>query len=192
MCEKAVQKQELELETIKEARHTYTTAILTLYVFVNMWNGKVVLPLIFIATGLIVAFSGMRSRGDQFVSHYNPARVGARCCFIPEAVRVSIVRLCWLQQTFFVNVSSCRFAQKTDKTVPQPKIGVMTQEGPWPECIGKTGAECMRLIETAAPALRGNIFIVPKDSFVTMDFNTDRVRIFVNENGIVEKAPGRG
>ena len=68
----------------------------------------------------------------------------------------------------------------------------MKREGPWPECLGLGGTDCQRLIETYAEDVRGNVFIVPMDSFVTMDFRTDRVRIFVDESAIVTKIPKRG
>jgi hypothetical protein len=67
------------------------------------------------------------------------------------------------------------------------------REGPWPECVGKTGAECKTLIEaTGSSDLKGNVQIIPEDFMVSMDFRTDRVRIFVDGDGIVDKIPHRG
>jgi hypothetical protein len=67
------------------------------------------------------------------------------------------------------------------------------REGPWPECVGQTGAECKTLIEaTGSSDLKGNVQIIPEDYMVTMDFRTDRVRIFVDGDGLVVKIPHRG
>lgn len=69
----------------------------------------------------------------------------------------------------------------------------MNKEGPWPECIGQTGEACKALIEAmAGDDVRGNVFVLAENSLMTMDFRTDRVRIFVDSNGLVQKAPGRG
>lgn len=65
-------------------------------------------------------------------------------------------------------------------------------QGPWPECLGLAGDDCVQLIESAAEDVRGRVYIVPPDSMVTMDFREDRVRVYVNDKNIVEKAPQRG
>jgi hypothetical protein len=76
----------------------------------------------------------------------------------------------------------------------QPMIGGTgnKRQGPWPECIGKSGSDCVSLIESFAPDVQGHIFVVPADGIMTMDFRMDRVRVFVDENGIVQKSPSRG
>jgi hypothetical protein len=66
------------------------------------------------------------------------------------------------------------------------------REGPWPECVGLAGEECQRIIEAHAVDVRGNVFLVDQDMMVTMDFQTDRVRIFVDADGNVAKTPSRG
>eukprot|EP00249_Psilotum_nudum_P025569 c30206_g1_i1 orf=354-674(-) len=60
----------------------------------------------------------------------------------------------------------------------------------WDELVGLSGEEAKRKIETENPTL--NVFLVPQDSFVTMDFNTGRVRIFVDSNGLVARPPRVG
>jgi hypothetical protein len=70
--------------------------------------------------------------------------------------------------------------------------GISTSEGPWPECVGKTGTECVAIIERVAPDVRGNVFVIPHGSMVTMDYRTDRVRVFVDEGGVVVQPPHRG
>jgi hypothetical protein len=86
-------------------------------------------------------------------------------------------------------------AQSQASIVRMPLIGgtESKREGPWPECVGKTGEECKTLIEaTGSSDLKGNVQIIPADFMVTMDFRTDRVRIFVDEDGLVVEIPHRG
>ena len=75
-----------------------------------------------------------------------------------------------------------------------PMIGGAStnREGPWPQCVGMSGDDCKHVIETYAEDVRGNVFIIPEDSMVTMDFRTDRVRIFVDGDNVVTQIPGRG
>ena len=65
-------------------------------------------------------------------------------------------------------------------------------DGPWPECVGMAGEECKKLIEKQAPDLVGNIHVLGADSMVTMDYRTDRVWIWTDDNGVVNKPPMRG
>jgi Potato inhibitor I family len=68
----------------------------------------------------------------------------------------------------------------------------VSSQGPWPECVGKTGQECVALIEEQAPDVKGNVFVIPYGSMVTMDYRSNRVRVFVDEQGVVVKPPSRG
>jgi hypothetical protein len=85
-------------------------------------------------------------------------------------------------------------AQSLARIVRMPMRGgaESNREGPWPECMGLSGEECRTLIQATASDLRGNVFIMPENSMYTMDFRTDRVRIFVDGDGIVVKSPHRG
>ena len=65
------------------------------------------------------------------------------------------------------------------------------QQGPWPECLGISGEQCKELIASAADDVIGNIYIMNENSMMTMDYRTNRVRIFVNDNNIVTKIPSR-
>ena len=80
------------------------------------------------------------------------------------------------------------------RMVQQPSVGgsESKHEGPWPECVSMTGSECSRLIQTYAEDVRGNVQILNVNTMVTMDFRTDRVRIFVDDDGIVARIPRRG
>mmetsp|Transcript_9473 Transcript_9473/g.13199 ORF Transcript_9473/g.13199 Transcript_9473/m.13199 type:complete len:101 (-) Transcript_9473:398-700(-) len=64
-------------------------------------------------------------------------------------------------------------------------------EGPWPECISKTGEDCKDLIIQDGLDSE-KVVIIPEGSMVTGDYDTDRVRIYVDEDGIVQSAPKRG
>ena len=60
----------------------------------------------------------------------------------------------------------------------------------WPELKGKTGREAKHIIQEEYPNLHVNI--IPENSPVTRDYRTDRVRVFVNETGIVTHTPKVG
>lgn len=68
----------------------------------------------------------------------------------------------------------------------------MSSDGPWPECLGVSGDICVALIENAAPDLIGHVKVIQPGSVVTMDYNENRVRVYVDANGIVDKIPNRG
>lgn len=84
--------------------------------------------------------------------------------------------------------------QASAAIVSQPMIGgtESKREGPWPDCVGLEGPTCVRIIETYAEDLRGHVFIIEPDTMVTADFDTDRVRVWVNASSIVIKIPKRG
>lgn len=58
----------------------------------------------------------------------------------------------------------------------------MWQRRSWPECVGMSGHKAKSYIENN---FYGSVYIVPFGMMVTMDYRTDRVRIFVNRKGIV-------
>jgi Potato inhibitor I family len=82
------------------------------------------------------------------------------------------------------------------RTVPQSMIGgnESKHQGPWPECLNMVASECITYIETYAEDLRSShkIYVIEPDMMVTMDFSTDRVRIYVDENNTVIQIPRRG
>ena len=69
---------------------------------------------------------------------------------------------------------------------------VMSSEGKtsWPELVGISGEDAKARLESEAPDK--DIFMVPSDSMVTMDYRKDRIRIFVDKNGNVERPPRLG
>eukprot|EP00250_Pteridium_aquilinum_P035733 c9873_g1_i1 orf=146-469(+) len=60
----------------------------------------------------------------------------------------------------------------------------------WPELVGLSGEEAKSKILAENPDL--NVLVVPEDSFMTMDFQLKRVRVFVDSNGQVSRAPKVG
>lgn len=63
-------------------------------------------------------------------------------------------------------------------------------DGPWDSCVDKDAIICMDHIKLLNKDL--NAVILPYGSIVTMDFRTDRVRIFVDEENKVKIAPRIG
>lgn len=60
----------------------------------------------------------------------------------------------------------------------------------WTELVGMKGEEAEKKIKEDMPTAKTHI--IPQDSFVTMDFRTDRVRIFVDHSGKVARPPSIG
>ena len=58
----------------------------------------------------------------------------------------------------------------------------------WPELVRKTGREAGRVIYKENPYVK-IIQIVKLGTHVTMDYRCDRVRIWVNDDGIVVLVP---
>ncbi|OAY85648.1 Subtilisin inhibitor 1 [Ananas comosus] len=57
----------------------------------------------------------------------------------------------------------------------------------WPEVVGLTTEEAEKRIRQDKPDARFQV--VPPDHFVTMDYDTGRVRIFIDSSGKVAKTP---
>jgi len=66
------------------------------------------------------------------------------------------------------------------------------ENGCFPDCVGMDGSGCKSHVERAAPNVKGKVYVLPWNSVVTMDYRLDRVRIFVDDNGKVERRPCRG
>eukprot|EP01038_Epipyxis_sp_PR26KG_P017539 gene17539-24326_t len=60
----------------------------------------------------------------------------------------------------------------------------------WPHLVGKQSSEAMEHIKSERPDIR--IFEVPQGSMVTMDFDTNRVRVYVDQFGKVVAPPTIG
>ncbi|KAK6157991.1 hypothetical protein DH2020_005305 [Rehmannia glutinosa] len=57
----------------------------------------------------------------------------------------------------------------------------------WPELVGVPGEVAVATIERENPLV--NAVIVPPGSVITADLRCDRVRVFVDANGNVDRVP---
>jgi len=76
--------------------------------------------------------------------------------------------------------------QLGDKDITMNTGGKQT----WPELVGKPYAEAEAVIKRDAPELK--VSKVKPGSMMTMDYREDRVRVFVDNDDKVEKAPSLG
>ncbi|GMY27214.1 glu s.griseus protease inhibitor [Fagus crenata] len=60
----------------------------------------------------------------------------------------------------------------------------------WPELVGVQGTVAEATIERENPLV--NAVIVPEGSSVILDFRCDRVWVWVDKNGLVDKVPKIG
>ncbi|MFJ6794015.1 serine protease inhibitor [Streptomyces sp. NPDC091268] len=65
----------------------------------------------------------------------------------------------------------------------------MEAKNEWPELMGKSAGEASEQIRAEFPQVV--VHVVPEDSMVTMDFNEQRVRLFVKDGKVVRE-PRRG
>ena len=61
----------------------------------------------------------------------------------------------------------------------------------WPHLVGKAGDEAAKIIKAEVPQ-NYKVFIVQEGGMVTMDMNDERVRVFVNSQGMVSRPPRVG
>lgn len=54
------------------------------------------------------------------------------------------------------------------------------------------GDACCALIESYAVDIRGHCLLIPKNTPITMDFRSNRVRVIVDDDNIVTSIPSRG
>ncbi|KAH7522162.1 hypothetical protein FEM48_Zijuj07G0109000 [Ziziphus jujuba var. spinosa] len=57
----------------------------------------------------------------------------------------------------------------------------------WPELLGTEGKAAVEIIERENPNVKASIVL--EGSFVTADIRCDRVRVWVNTNGIIISVP---
>ncbi|KZV27634.1 subtilisin inhibitor-like [Dorcoceras hygrometricum] len=78
-----------------------------------------------------------------------------------------------------------------DPPFPPERGSDLRRRTSWEEVVGLTADEASRKIkEEMGEGIR--IHVVPSDSFITMDYRTDRVRIFVDSTGKVCSPPTIG
>ncbi|CAI7771236.1 unnamed protein product [Closterium sp. NIES-54] len=81
--------------------------------------------------------------------------------------------------------------QGKEKQQPQPapgqgggKLGDTSNDA-FPDVVGMTGAEARKYFQASAP--HWNVAIIPSGAMITGDFQEDRVRVFVDKAGIVQR-----
>ena len=65
-------------------------------------------------------------------------------------------------------------------------------QGPWPSCLGQDADDCVEYIQNSAKPSPSTIVVISPGTMVTDDFQKDRVRIYVDEDGKVNAIPDRG
>ena len=81
--------------------------------------------------------------------------------------------------------------RETANIVPLPRIGGgALKRGPWPGCLGLTADDCVALIETYATDC--HVVVITPDTVATDDFDVNRVRVHVDDEGMVTDIPLRG
>lgn len=71
-----------------------------------------------------------------------------------------------------------------------PSAAAAAPKDSWPEVVGMSSDEAKKKIKEDKPG--ADVQVVPADAFVTMDYSTGRVRVFVDSNDKVAKAPRVG
>jgi Potato inhibitor I family len=108
-------------------------------------------------------------------------------------IKLPVVALC-LSTTF---VDAASFEQKTDDRVGRVGNYLTSDTMPldakrtsWAELVGTNGEDAMAQLNAVFPDK--NIVLVPDGNMVTMDYRTDRIRIFVDDQGKVAHTPRLG
>jgi hypothetical protein len=66
----------------------------------------------------------------------------------------------------------------------------MSTKGEWPEAVGLSGEAAKEKVLHDDP--NANVQVMPENSPCTRDYRLNRVRIFVNADGVVVSPPRRG
>lgn len=69
-------------------------------------------------------------------------------------------------------------------------VATLTADGRWPDLVGRDAQDARNHILSESPSL--HVQILPADMMMTMDYNTNRVRIIVNSEQKVVKCPTIG
>jgi hypothetical protein len=70
------------------------------------------------------------------------------------------------------------------------KDSTVTTAGEFPHLLHKNGDEAVEIIKKQHPNI--NVLKVNQNSMMTMDFRDDRIRVIVDDNGIVIRPPRVG
>lgn len=93
---------------------------------------------------------------------------------------------------FLVAVFFTVYAEKRieQQKVPSPLIMLDPSKSSWPELVGENGEEARIQLQAALP--NKDIFVVPEDAMVTMDYQESRIRLFVDPAGKISRPPRLG
>jgi Potato inhibitor I family len=82
---------------------------------------------------------------------------------------------------------------ENNKIVPLPQLGgIALRHGPWPGCLGLESDACKDIISSYAPNLEIEVITPDMVDLIIDDFNINRVRVYVDENDIVQDIPVKG
>ncbi|CAI5507445.1 unnamed protein product [Closterium sp. Naga37s-1] len=99
-----------------------------------------------------------------------------------------VLALLLLSVSLLPLASSRRFPPQT-KGPPKIPKQLDCSKTSWPEVLGMTGDAARTYIQSSVPQCNWNIEIIPSAHKVIMDYRDDRIRIFVDSRGIVQRIP---
>jgi Potato inhibitor I family len=76
---------------------------------------------------------------------------------------------------------------KTAAAGSRPHSRATAAQEQWPDCLGMKGEDAVALIQAEHPDFK--VLLVGTDAMLTMDMRQDRVRVFVDDAGIVARVP---
>lgn len=83
--------------------------------------------------------------------------------------------------------------ERSAHIVPLPRIGGGSlRQGPWPECLTMVSGNCVARIESHCASCQVVVVPVENNEAIKGDFDPNRVRVFVDEDGVVQTIPRRG
>lgn len=117
-----------------------------------------------------------------FPTHDNMSRRISQLLFLCLVLLGCSVEICSAKEEYEVKASN----------VEEIGVAMASPEGKtsWPELVGMNGQEAKSQLEASVSDKQ--IFVVPEDGMVTMDYRTDRIRIFVDKDGNVARPPTLG
>ncbi|CAF2120414.1 unnamed protein product [Rotaria magnacalcarata] len=128
-----------------------------------------------------------------FTIQYSPSRVSNRSSYsLSVTIKNNKNELLYINN---VHTKVIPLGEKRTKSIDVPVISVKqtsstSNKKEWPELVGKKGEEAVKIIKKETGF--DNVVIVKQESPITLDYRTDRVRVFVDANGIVVTAPTIG
>ncbi|KAI3667051.1 hypothetical protein L6452_42093 [Arctium lappa] len=83
-------------------------------------------------------------------------------------------------------------AEENNKNTPcvEAQENLPSTKTIWPELVGMKAEDVEKKIKEEMP--RATVHVIPQDSFVTMDFVSSRVRLFIDSSQNVVRAPRIG